>query len=280
MPFQPFADLVQSQSTTIMTTSSVSSQRLTGVIAIVTGGGQGFGRAIVEQFVAHGAQVLSVDLTAPGNGVITGVQPEAYQMNGDVTSEKTWHDAVAYAKELFKKAPNVVVNNAGWTYSNKPTLSVTEDEFDRVFNINVKSIYLSAKVIVPVMQKASTGGSFIQISSTAAIRPRPQLTWYNASKGAVSTASKAMALEFAKDKIRFNCVNPVAGNTPLLSKFAGAKESGDTLTAAQLKQFNDSVPLGRLSEGTDIANACLFLADPKSEFISGIDLPVDGGRCV
>ncbi|PWN52368.1 NAD(P)-binding protein [Violaceomyces palustris] len=253
--------------------------RLEGIVAIVTGGGQGFGAGIVKCYVEQGAKVVNMDLTAQDGPMKGYPEGSAWQIKANVTKAEDWRKAIKVAAEKFGSSPTVVVNNAGWTYSQKPTLDLTEEEFDKVFEINVKSIFISFRELIPIMQRAG-GGSFINISSTAAIRPRPRLTWYNATKGAVSTASKAMAIEHAKDKIRFNCVNPVAGNTPLLSKFAGAQESGDALTDAQLKMFNESVPLGRLCEPSDVGNACLFLADPASHFITGLDLPVDGGRCV
>ena len=155
---------------------SAANGRLAGVVAIVTGGSQGFGAEIVRQYSQEGAQVISIDLSCSEEGPISGLQ-NAVQMKGDVATAQTWQAAVDLAKKHFGKPPSVIVNNAGWTYSNKPTLDVTEEEFDRVFNVNVKSIYLCAKVLVPVMREARSGGSFIQISSTAAIRPRPQLTW-------------------------------------------------------------------------------------------------------
>lgn len=222
-----------------------------------------------------------MDLNAEDGKTLTPhSESQARQLQADVCISRDWHKALDMCKSLFGEVPTICVNNAGWTYSNKSTLDVSEEEVDRVYAVNVKSVYNSVNVLVPEMQRNGQGGSFIQVASTAGIRPRPKLTWYNASKAATIAATKSMALEFAKDNIRFNCVNPVAGVTPMLSLFAGAAKVGDALTEAQLKQFNDSVPLGRLSQPADVANAVLFLADPASKFLTGIDINVDGGRCV
>lgn len=260
--------------------SSSNPPRLQGQVAIVTGGKSGFGKAIVDTFLAQGAKVLVMDLSAK-DGSIEGIkEDQGQECKANVCSIQDWKKAVEICQSKFHQTPTICINNAGWTYSNKSTLTVTEEEFDKVFNVNAKSFFISVNVLVPIMQKAGKGGVFVQIASTAGVRPRPNLTWYNASKAAVIAANKSMALEFAKDKIRFNCVNPVAGVTPMLSLFAGAAKVGDSLSEEQLKQFNDSVPLGRLSMPADVANAALFFADPKSEFLTGLDLNVDGGRCV
>lgn len=255
-------------------------ERLAGHVAIVTGGSSGFGKAIADTFVQHGAKVLVMDLCATEGALSDHPAQKAQQIKADVCEPDDWRKAIDVCIRQFGAAPTVCVNNAGWTYPNKSSLSVSSDEFDRAFQINVKSFYLSVNALVPEMQRLGNGGSFIQVASTAGVRPRGNLTWYNATKAAVITASKSMALEFAKDKIRFNCINPVAGNTPMLSLFAGASHSGARVSDQQLKQFNDSVPLGRLSKPSDIANAALFFADPASEFVTGVDLNIDGGRCV
>ena len=168
---------------------------------------------------------------------------------------------------------DIVVNNAGITHINGPMLEVNEALFDRVFAVNVKSIYLSALHTVPVFRKQG-GGCIINTASTAGLRPRPGLVWYNGSKGAAITLTKAMAVELAPDKIRVNAVCPVAGDTPLLASFMG----GDT--PENRKKFISSIPLGRLSTPRDIANAALYLASDEAEFITGVALEVDGGRCV
>lgn len=274
--------------------------RLDGKVALVTGGIRGFGASIVSLFVAEGAKCIVLDLLVSEDGfynpyTIASPLPHgssspaptdapkdsAYAFKADITSRASWQQALDKSKELFGQVATVIVNNAGWTYSNKPTLNVSEDEFQRVFDINVKSVFLSVDVVLPALLESKPKDAvFINVSSTAALRPRPGLVWYNASKGAVSTATKALAVEYAPHKIRFNTVCPVAGNTPLLSKFAGSSDAGDAMKPEQLAQFNASIPIGRLSEGSDIANACLFLADPAAAFITGIEVPIDGGRCV
>jgi len=166
-----------------------------------------------------------------------------------------------------------VVNNAGISHHNKPMLDVTEDEFDRVFAVNVKSIYNMTHAIVPLM-RAEGGGNILNIGSTAGIRPRPGLTWYNASKGAVNLLSKSMAVELAPDRIRVNALAPVAGETPLLATFMGED------TPEKRAAFVATVPLGRLSTPRDIANAALFLCSDEAEMVTGAVLEVDGGRCI
>lgn len=248
---------------------------LQGKVAIVTGGGSGFGLGITEKFVQEGAKVIVTDISKE-NGFATESKFTTDQVKfveANVVSAKDWEIVLKTAINTFGRL-DIVVNNAGTTYRNKPTLQVTEKEFDLVFNVNVKGIYHSFATIIPYFLKQGTGGTFIQISSTAALRPRPNLTWYNATKGAVSTASKAMAIEHGPDNIRFNCICPVAGDTPLLGHFMGVD------TPEKRKEFIATVPLGRLSQPSDIANATAFLASDQAKFITGIDLEVDGGRCI
>ena len=169
----------------------------------------------------------------------------------------------------------IVVNNAGWTHRNKPYLEVTEAEFDKVYAVNVKSIYLSAMHVVPALRKRG-GGCFVNIASTAGVRPRPGLTVYNSSKGAVINMSKSMAAEFGPDRIRVNCVNPVfSPETSLSAEFAGG-----AVTEEAKKRFLATIPLGRFSTPLDVANACLYLASDDAAFISGVCIEVDGARCV
>jgi 3-oxoacyl-[acyl-carrier protein] reductase len=167
-----------------------------------------------------------------------------------------------------------MVNNAGISHPNGPMLNVTEEFFDRLFAVNVKSIYLSAVHCVPIFRQQKHG-CFINIGSTAAVRPRPGLTWYNGSKGAVILITKSMAVELAPDNIRVNAINPAIADTPLLTTFMGAED-----TTENRARFLASIPLGRLCQSTDVANAALFLADPASNFITGVCMEVDGGRCV
>ena len=194
-------------------------------------------------------------------------------MTGDVTKRADIDASVKKATDGFGRL-DIIVNNAGWTHRNKPLLEVSEDEFDRVYAINVKSIFHMTHAAVPVMTKQG-GGSIINIGSTAGIRPRPGLTWYNASKAAVNLGSKSMAVELAPVNIRVNCVAPVMGATALLESFMGVPD-----TPENRAKFIASVPLGRLAEPADVANACVYLASDDAEFITGVILPVDGGRTV
>ena len=248
--------------------------RLTDKVALVTGGASGFGADIVRSFAKEGASVVILDLNGEGAGKVAkdaGVKVVA--IAGDVTKRMDIDAAVAKATDSFGRL-DVVVNNAGWTHRNKSLLEVTEEEFDRVYAINVKSIFHMTKAVVPVMSRQG-GGSIINIGSTAGIRPRPGLTWYNGSKGAVNLASKSLAVELAPSKIRVNCVAPVMGETALLEAFMGVPD-----TPENRAKFIASIPLGRLARPSDIAAACIYLASDEAEFITGVVLPVDGGRTV
>ncbi len=246
--------------------------RLKDKSIIITGGAQGFGLGIVERFAAEGAKLMIVDVQGDAAAGIAEKISGAQPLHADVSKDADWANIVTATLRAFGRI-DVVVNNAGVSHKNQPMLDVDEAEFDRVYAVNVKSIYLSARHCVPVMRRNS-GGSFVQIASTAGVRPRPGLTWYNGSKGAVILTSKSMAVELAKDNIRVNCINPVAGETPLLATFMGED------TPEKRTLFKASIPLGRLSTPRDIANAALFLASDEAEFITGACLEVDGGRCV
>jgi len=243
--------------------------RLKDRIAIVTGAGSGFGAGIAERFAAEGAKVIVNDIDARGERVARDIGGRFVQ--GDVTKSDDWARLVREAgKDLA-----IVVNNAGWTHRNKPYLEVSEAEFDRVYAVNVKSIYLSAIHALPVFKRRG-GGCFVNIASTAGVRPRPGLTVYNSSKGAVILMSKSMAAEFGPDKVRVNCVNPVfSPDTGLSAEFAGG-----ALTEEAKKRFMATIPLGRFSSALDVANACLYLASDEAAMISGVCIEVDGARCV
>jgi 3-oxoacyl-[acyl-carrier protein] reductase len=250
---------------------------LRGKVTVVTGGGSGFGEDICKKFAEEGATVTVLDIDDAGGrrvaGEINATHPGAARfVHCDVSRRGEVAAAVrdVVAAELRIDA---YVNNAGITHRNAPMLEVGEDWFDRIFAVNVKALYLSALEIVPIF-RAQGGGTMITIASTAGIRPRPGLTVYNASKAAAIGFSKSMAVEFAPDNIRVNAVCPVAGETPLLAEFMG----GDT--PALRANFAASVPLGRLSQPRDIANAVAFLASDDAAFITGVALEVDGGRCV
>jgi 3-oxoacyl-[acyl-carrier protein] reductase len=243
--------------------------RLKGKTAIVTGAASGFGAGIARRFAEEGAQVIVNDLSPQGEKVAKDIGGRFVQ--ADVTKGADWARLVREAGGQL----DIVVNNAGWTHRNKPYLEVSEEEFDRVYAVNVKSIYLSARHVVPVFRKRG-GGAFVNIASTAGIRPRPGLTVYNSSKGAVIIMSKSMAAEFGPDKIRVNCVNPVfSPETGLSAEFAGGSVSEDAK-----KRFMATIPLGRFSTPLDVANACLYLASDEAAMVSGVSIEVDGARCV
>jgi 3-oxoacyl-[acyl-carrier protein] reductase len=246
--------------------------RLQGKRAIVTGAASGFGEGIARRYAAEGAHVLCADMNLDGaRRVAAEVGGQA--IGGDVSQEADIAAMVAACVDSFGGL-DIVVNNAGTTHRNKPILQVTEAEFDRVYAVNVKSVFWMVRAAVPVMQKQGSGGSLINISSTAGIRPRPGLTWYNSTKGALNTATQAMAQEFARDNIRVNAVCPVMSATGLLTEFMGTED-----TPENRARFVSTIPLGRMSTPADIANACVWLGEDASSFITGVLLPVDGGRC-
>lgn len=250
--------------------------RLDGKIAIVTGGGSGFGEGIAKRFAEEGCKVVVNDINVAGGErvakEIVSAGGKAAFVKGDVSKNADWAAMLKFTLDTFG-ALDIVINNAGTTHRNKPVIDVSEEEFDRVYAVNVKSLYHSARNIVPYFRKRG-GGVFVTIASTAGVRPRPGLVWYNGSKGAAIVASRAMAVELAPDKIRVNVVNPVAGDTPLLAEFMGAD------TPEIRAKFVGSIPLGRFSQPRDIANACLYLASDEADFITGACIEVDGGRCV
>lgn len=249
--------------------------RLNGKAALVTGAAQGFGKGIVETFVREGARVVAVDINAEGAAkVAAALGDKAIGMGGDVSKAADVQAMVDAAVKAFGRL-DIVVNNAGITHRNQPMLDVSEAEFDRVYAVNVKSMFLTAKSAVPVMRRQG-GGVFINIGSTAGIRPRPGLTWYNGSKGAVITTSKSMAAELGPENIRVNCINPVFNpDTGLAAEFAGGP-----LDEARRAKFLASIPMGRFSTALDVANAALYLASDEAAFVSGVCIEVDGGRCV
>ncbi len=249
--------------------------RLKGKVAIVTGAGSGFGTGIAQRFAEQGAKVVVNDINAAGGErVAKELGANAAFVQADVTSGADWAKLVSAAVSKFGRL-DAVINNAGWTHRNKPYMEVTEAEFDKVYAVNVKSIYLSALAAIPQFRMQG-GGSFVNIASTAGIRPRPGLCVYNSSKGAVINLSKGMAAELGPDKIRVNCVNPVFSDVTALS----ADFAGGAVTEEAKKRFLATIPLGRFSTPLDVANACLYLASDDAEFISGVCVEVDGARCV
>jgi 3-oxoacyl-[acyl-carrier protein] reductase len=247
--------------------------RLKDKVVIVTGAGSGFGAGIARRFAEEGAKLVVNDLNAAG-GARVAAEVRGEFVQADVSRDADWARLVQAAQQKFGRL-DVVVNNAGWSHRKKPYLEVTEAEFDKVYAVNVKSIFLSARHAVPVFRDQG-GGCLVNIASTGGIRPRPGLAVYNSSKAAVILMSKAMAAEFGPSKIRVNCVNPVfSPDTGLSADFAGG-----ALTPEVKAAYLATIPLGRFSTPGDIANACLFLASDEASFVSGVCIEVDGGRCV
>lgn len=252
------------------------SRSVKGLTVLVTGAASGMGRATARVFAAEGANVAVTDFDEQGALSV------AKEIAANAGSAKAWKLDVADGGEIKRVVGDVaahfggldiVVNNAGISHRNQPMLDVSEEEFDRVFAVNVKSIYLMAQATIPHMRQRG-GGVILNIGSTAGIRPRPGLTWYNATKGAVNLLSKSMAVELAPDRIRVNAIAPVAGETPLLATFMGED------TPEKRAAFKASIPWGRLSTPQDIANAALFLCSDDAEMVTGEVLQVDGGRCI
>jgi NAD(P)-dependent dehydrogenase (short-subunit alcohol dehydrogenase family) len=267
--------------------------RLQGKTAVVTGGASGFGKGIAARFAAEGANVIITDLSEE-QGQAAASELNCSFSRADVTKPDDWRRVLALAREKFGQL-DIVVNNAGATYPNKPTEEVTERDFDLVMNVNVKSVYYSTNVLVPYFVETGRPGCFIQVASTAGSRPRPNLTWYNASKAAVINATKTLAVEYGPKQIRFNSVSPVVGSTGMqvshLAEYRWRHSVADLRNRTHLfigkpdteenrKGFVATIPLGRPSTPEDVANACLYLASNEANFITGVDLQVDGGRCV
>jgi 3-oxoacyl-[acyl-carrier protein] reductase len=247
--------------------------RLKDKVAIITGAASGFGEGMAKRFAQEGARLVVADINAKGaERVANEIGAAAIPVTTDVALRSEIDELVATAIAKFGRI-DVMVNNAGYTHRNGDLLAVEEEVFDLITAVNMKAIYHATRAVVPIMESQG-GGSIITTASTAGLRPRPGLTWYNASKGWAITATKSMAVELAPKNIRVNCLCPVAGETGMLAQFMGDD------TPELRAKFRASIPLGRLSTPLDIANAALWLASDEAEFITGIALEVDGGRCI
>jgi 3-oxoacyl-[acyl-carrier protein] reductase len=248
--------------------------QLNSKIALVTGAAGGFGAGIARAYVAEGAKVVIADINLEmAQALAQELGENATAIACDVTQADQVKAAVRHCVECFG-IPDIVVNNAGTTHRNQPMLNVDEKTFDRVYAVNVKSIFHMAHAVVPLMREKKSG-VILNVGSVAGIRPRPGLTWYNSSKGAVNMLSKAMAVELASDGIRVNAICPVMGATGLLGDFMGVPD-----TPENRARFIATIPLGRLCEASDVANAAVFLASDASSFLTGVEIPVDGGRVI
>ncbi len=248
--------------------------RLENKIAIVTGAASGFGRGIAMAFAREGAKVVIADLNAEGAELVArDLGKAAVAIATDVTRRIDVEAMVQAAVDTFGGL-DILVNNAGYTHVNQSMLTVPEEEFDRVYAVNVKAIYLAALAAVPVME-ARGGGVIVNTASTAGLRPRPGLTWYNGSKGAAITLTKSMAVELAPKGIRVCAINPVIGDTGMLERFMGVPD-----TPSNRAKFIATIPMGRMSTPEDIAKVAVFLASDDAGFVTGVAIEVDGGRCV
>ena len=245
--------------------------RLKNKIAIVTGGGSGFGAGIVKKFIQEGAKVVVADINLE-NAEKVVMASGGLAVEVDVSNSLSFKNMVDKTLEKFGKI-EIMVNNAGITHLPNSMEDISESEFDKIFAVNSKSVFFSAKYLVPKMTSIG-GGNILNVASTAGISPRPNLSWYNATKGWMISATKAMAIELASKRIRVNALAPVAGETPLLKSFMG----GDT--PEKREKFLSTIPIGRFSTPDDMGNAACFLCSEEASMITGVVLQVDGGRCI
>ena len=247
--------------------------RLQGKVAIVTGGASGFGAGIARKFVAEGARVMIADLNIDmANELAAELGDTVQTIQTNVAHDADVATMVQSTIDAFGQI-DILINNAGVTHLPAPMEEVTEEDFDKVFAVNCKSVYLTAKYIVPLM-KAQGAGAILNVASTAGVSPRPRLNWYNASKGWMNNATKGMAVELAPAGVRVNALNPVAGDTPLLKSFMGED------TPQMRAKFLSTIPLGRFSTPKDMGNAACYLCSDEASMITGVCMEVDGGRCI
>jgi len=245
--------------------------RLENKVAIITGAASGFGEGMARRFAAEGAKVVVADLNEAAGQTITDEIKGTF-VKTDVSQDSEMASLVQTAVQTYG-AVDIFVNNAGYTSRNSPMLEVDEETFDRIYAVNVKAVYLSARHVIPEFRKKGSG-VILNIASTGGVRPRPGLVWYNSSKGAVISLTRSMAIELAPENIRVCAINPVAGKTGMLPLFMGEE------TEEKYELFRSSIPLGRLSTPKDIANTALFLCSDEADFITGVCMEVDGGRCI
>ena len=245
--------------------------RLKNKIAIITGAASGFGKGIAKKFTEEGANLIMVDINSK---LLKKVSKNLSQDHfvADVSKASNFNSLLKYVNKKYKSA-DIFVNNAVITHKPKPMEDVTEKEFDKVFNVNAKSVYYCGKYFVPKMKKLKSG-VILNVASTAGLSPRPKLNWYNATKGWMITATKAMAIELAPYNVRVNALAPVAGITPLLKSFMGGN------TKKNKSAFLSTIPIGRFSTPQDMGNAACFLCSDEANMITGAILEVDGGRCI
>ena len=248
--------------------------RLNGQTAIVTGGASGFGAGIVRKFVAEGARVMIADINGEGAAELAAELGDlAVAQSVDVSSGASVDAMAGAALKAFGQV-DILVNNAGVSHLPAAMEDVSEADFDRVYNVNIKSVYLTARALVPHMKSRGTG-AILNVASTAGVSPRPRLNWYNASKGWMITATRTMAVELAPEGIRVNAINPVAGETPLLKTFMGGEDTPEIRA-----KFLSTIPIGRFSTPEDMGNAACFLCSNEASMVTGVCMEVDGGRCI
>lgn len=250
-------------------------KQLEGKVAIITGAGSGYGEGIAKRFAGEGAKVVIADIdNSAAERVAAAIGGAAAPVPTDVSKGSRVKQLVNSCVKTFGRI-DIVVNNAGTIHDNSSMLDVDEATFDRIFAVNVKAIYHMAQAVVPRMRERG-GGVILNVGSTGGIRPRPGLTWYNASKGAVNVLSKSMAVELSADRIRVNAICPVMGVTGMFKAVMGSLPD----TPENRARFIATIPLGRFCEPSDVGAAAVFLASDAASFITGVEFPVDGGRTV